>query len=45
MARRHSPGAICVQNALFISMFVFLVLLLVFFIYRSTISLDKSSII
>lgn len=43
MARRCPPGAICVQNALFISMFVFLVLLLVFFIYRSTISLDKSS--
>ena len=42
MARRCPPGVICVQNALFISMFIFLVLLLAFFVYRSTISLDKT---
>lgn len=41
MARRCPPGVICVQNALFISMFVILVLLLAFFVYRSTIALDN----
>jgi hypothetical protein len=43
MARRCPPGVICVQNALFVSMFVILVLLLVFFVYRSTIVADKKS--
>jgi hypothetical protein len=41
MARKCPPGVICVQNALFVSMFVILVILLAFFIYRSTLIQDK----
>lgn len=36
MARKCPPGVICVQNALFISLFAILALLLAFVVYRST---------
>lgn len=36
MARKCPPGVICVENLLFVSMFVVLVLLLAFVVYRST---------
>ncbi len=36
MARKCPPGVICVQNAMFVSMFAILALLLAFVVYRST---------
>lgn len=43
MARKCPPGVICVQNALFVSMFAILALLLAFVVYRSTVQSQHSN--